>query len=107
MPGPIHTSIWMAKTVQQQSRAQPDSKKSEKMQKACQDFESLFLHYMMKEMRQTVPQDALFGGGQAESLYTSMLDAEVAKKISSQRGMGLAPILFQQLISLSKGGENK
>lgn len=107
MPGPIDKPLQMPESIRSHLQPQAKNKKSEKIQKACQDFESLFIHYMMKEMRQTVPQDQLFGGGQAESLYTNMLDAEVAKKISSQRGVGLAPMLYDQLISLSKNGENK
>jgi Rod binding domain-containing protein len=111
MPGPIHGIAQMPKAVRNPrgNQLQPPQKesKSEKIQKACRDFESLFIHYMMKEMRQTVPQNEMFGGGKAESLYTSMLDSEVAKTISNQRGIGLAPILYQQLIALSKDSENK
>jgi Rod binding domain-containing protein len=49
-------------------------------------------------MRRTVPQDGLLGGGQAEKMYTSMMDSEVAKQISRQRGLGLAPMMYQQMI---------
>jgi flagellar protein FlgJ len=54
---------------------------------------------MLKQMRQTVPQDGLFGGGQAEKMYTSMMDTEVAKQISQQRGLGLAPMMYQQMLA--------
>lgn len=65
---------------------------------ACREFESLFVDYMLKQMRQTVPQDGLFGGGQAEKMYTSMMDSEVAKEISRQRGLGLAPMMYHQMM---------
>ena len=72
-----------------------------KIEKACRDFESLFVQQMMKQMRQTVPQEGLFSGGNAEKTYTSMLDGEMSKVISQQRGIGLAPALIRQLMDLS------
>jgi flagellar protein FlgJ len=69
------------------------------LKNACRDFESLFVNYMLKQMRRTVPQDGLFGGGQAEKMYTSMMDSEVAKEISRQRGLGLAPMMYRQMMA--------
>jgi flagellar protein FlgJ len=69
------------------------------LKNACRDFESLFVNYMLKQMRRTVPQDGLFGGGQAEKMYTSMMDSEVAKEISRQRGLGLAPMMYHQMMT--------
>lgn len=69
------------------------------LKNACRDFESLFVNYLLKQMRQTVPQDGLFGGGQAEKMYTSMMDSEVAKEISRQRGLGLAPMMYHQMMA--------
>jgi flagellar protein FlgJ len=69
------------------------------LKNACRDFESLFVDYLLKQMRRTVPQDGLFGGGQAEKMYTAMMDSEVAKEISRQRGLGLAPMMYQQMMA--------
>lgn len=79
----------------------------EALEEACRDFESLFVNYMLKQMRETVPQNGLFGGGQAERMYTSMMDAEVAKQISKQRGLGLAPIMYQQMMSVLEDDTRK
>lgn len=68
------------------------------MEKACKDFESLFVTYLMKEMRDTIPENDLFGGGSAEKIYTSMLDGEVAKHVSNQRSIGLSDMLLDQMI---------
>jgi len=67
------------------------------LQKACSAFESLFIHYMLKEMRSTVNKSGLIDGGQAEEIYTSMLDSRMAEDISERGGIGLARILMQQL----------
>ena len=77
----------------------PGVGRKEELENACRDFESLFVHYMLKQMRETVPDDGLFGGGQAEKMYTSMMDTEVAKEISRQRGLGLAPMMYRQMMA--------
>jgi len=80
------------------------------LKKACQDFESVFVNQMFQEMRKTVSKDGLFDGGRAEEIYTSMQDAELAKTMSRQRGLGLADIMYRQLSEMYKldgDGENK
>lgn len=93
--GPMQpTSVPAAKVADSQA-----TNRQETLKNACRDFESLFVNYMLKQMRQTVPQDGLFGGGQAEKMYTSMMDTEVAKEISRQRGLGLAPMMYHQMMA--------
>lgn len=82
-----------------------DESREVQIEKACRDFESLFIQHMLKQMRQTVPQNGLFSGGSAEQFYTSMLDGEVAKTISNQRGIGLAPALIRQLVDMDHAGK--
>jgi peptidoglycan hydrolase FlgJ len=85
-----------------------EKQKPEALRKVCQDFESIFISQMMQQMRQTVPKDGLFSGGQAEEIYTSMMDSEMAKTISQERGMGLADVLYRQLSALkTKDGSQK
>lgn len=102
MPLPIGTAgMQIQSTAAQSSRAADgqDIQRQASLENACRDFESLFVKYMLQQMRQTVPQDGLFDGGQAEKLYTSMMDQEVAKEISEQRGIGLAPMMYHQMIA--------
>jgi Rod binding domain-containing protein len=83
------------------AKPMPGDNKDAEIEKACQEFESLFVHHMMQQMRQTVPTDGLFGGGTAEKMYTSMLDGEIAKTVSAQRGIGLAPMLIRQMVEMA------
>jgi flagellar protein FlgJ len=69
------------------------------LEKACHQFESIFVKYMLQTMRKTIPEDKLFGGGQAENIYTEMLDDQVAQSISNRRGIGLAAIMYAQMAS--------
>ncbi len=64
---------------------------------ACQQMESLFIYHLFKEMRATIRPAGLISGGRAEEIYTSMMDAEVAAKISNRGGIGLADMLLHQL----------
>jgi flagellar protein FlgJ len=73
----------------------PEAKKKElsKLKKACSDFESIFMHQMLKEMRKTVKKTGMVHGGQAEEIFADMLDQERAKTM----GIGLGDLLFMQL----------
>lgn len=67
-----------------------------KLQEACAEFESLFIFYLLKEMRATIPKSGLIGGGIEEEIYTSILDSRLAKELSSRGGIGISAILFDQ-----------
>lgn len=68
---------------------------------ACRQMESLFIHHLFKEMRNTIHKSGFISGGRAEEIYTSMLDAEMAAKISTRGGIGLSEMLLHQLGSRS------
>ncbi|PKL47817.1 MAG: hypothetical protein CVV42_11790 [Candidatus Riflebacteria bacterium HGW-Riflebacteria-2] len=73
----------------------PEAKKKElgKLKKACSDFESIFMHQMLKEMRKTVKKTGIVHGGQAEEIFADMLDQERSKTMS----IGMGDMLFMQL----------
>jgi flagellar protein FlgJ len=73
----------------------PNEKKREleKLRGACADFESIFMHQMLKEMRKTVNKTGMIHGGQAEEIFSDMLDQERAKSMS----IGIGDMLFLQL----------
>jgi flagellar protein FlgJ len=75
-----------------------------KLQDACREMESLFLSYLLKEMRATVNKSGFISGGKAEEIFTSLLDVELSKKMSAAGGIGLSPLLLKQL---SGRGEKK
>ena len=72
---------------------------------ACDEMESLFVNYLLKEMRATIDKSGFISGGRAEEIFTSMLDVELSRKISFTRGIGLSAILMEQLGG-KKGGQN-
>jgi len=64
---------------------------------ACEDMEALFIHHMLSEMRKTVAKSGLIDGGRSEEIYTSLMDAELAKEMARSGGLGLSAILQEQL----------
>lgn len=74
----------------------------EDIKKAAQDFEAIFINYMLKTMRETVSKSGLLHGGNAEEMYTSMMDEELSKAIAQKGGIGLGSILLKEF-GMDKG----
>jgi len=51
----------------------------------------------MSEMRRTVPDTDLLGNRQAEKLFQSMLDQEMATHSAKSQGVGLAKMIYEQM----------
>ncbi|MCP3953481.1 MAG: hypothetical protein GY697_14880 [Desulfobacterales bacterium] len=94
VPKPAHPGI---KKAQEISPLEDSSPKAQRLRKACQDMESLFIHQLLKEMRATIPKSGLFGKSHAQDIYTGMLDGRLAQEISQNRGLGLSTLLMRQL----------
>jgi len=71
--------------------------RQEKLKKACADFESLFLNYMLKSMRSSVPEGGISGKGEEGKMFQAMFDEKLADEIAGGGGLGLGEILLRQL----------
>jgi flagellar protein FlgJ len=65
--------------------------------KASKDFESIFLGYLLKTMRATVPKSDLMGHSQADDIFESMRDEELSKGMAQAGGIGLAKLMVDQM----------
>jgi flagellar protein FlgJ len=72
-----------------------------KLKASCDDMEALFIHHLLTEMRKTVAKAGLIDGGRSEEIYTSLMDAELAKEMARSGGLGLSAILQEQLRGFS------
>jgi len=63
--------------------------------KVAQDFESLFVHQMLKSMRNTVPKDENMSTGRR--IFTEMLDEQIANTASRTGSFGLAQMIYKEL----------
>jgi len=69
--------------------------------KAAEGFEAMFLDYLMKTMRQSVPKNEMDLENGGTEVYRSMLDTENAKKAVHAGGVGLADQIIAYLDSQS------
>jgi len=65
--------------------------------KACQDFEQIFLHMLLKEMRSTIPDSGLTEKSTAREIFEDMYDEELATTMSKNNGIGIAKMLYEQM----------
>jgi len=72
-------------------------KNPEKVKEVARQFEAIFIQQIYKEMRKTVPDNGLIPRGNADEIYTQMLDLEAAKVTTQQGGIGLTDLMMQQL----------
>ncbi len=79
------------------SKARGEHRSDIDLKQASEQFEALLLNLMIREMRATVPEPALFEHSMAEEMFTGMLDEQVAGKIAGSGGIGLARLIFDQL----------
>ncbi|MBP2633602.1 MAG: Flagellar protein FlgJ [Firmicutes bacterium] len=68
-----------------------------KLKETCKLFESMFLNYMYTQMRETVPDNSLYGTSNGEKIMQSMLDTELTKNMANAGGIGIADMIYKQL----------
>ena len=75
------------------------------LKKACAEFESLFIYQLFQEMRKTVSKSGFISEGQSGPMVNSMLDMQLSKELASQKGIGLAQVLYDQLKNYEKSAK--
>ncbi|MBI5682875.1 MAG: peptidoglycan DD-metalloendopeptidase family protein [Deltaproteobacteria bacterium] len=73
----------------------PTETKDRELDKAASEFESVFIYYMLKTMRESVMKADLFGDNKAEEMYRGMLDEEISKVIAKAGGIGLKDTIIK------------
>jgi flagellar protein FlgJ len=70
----------------------------EKLHEVSAMYEKHFLGEMMKAMRSTVHEGGFVQSNQAEKLFREQLDQEYVDKWGAQGGIGLADLIYKQMI---------
>ena len=63
----------------------------------CIEMESIFVSRMLREMRNTIPEEKLINGGFAEKIFEDMLYDEYALTLSKTSNLGMATMLYNEL----------
>jgi len=74
-----------------------DDASKAKLQKAVKDFESLFVGYMLKSMRSTVPKSDMDKDDYGGDMMEGMFDMELSKHISNGSNLGIGEMLYRKL----------
>lgn len=75
----------------------PNEKAVQRLRSACEDFEAFLLGFMFKRAFQPVFGSSLFSSRE-ESWFREMWVDEVTKCVAHQGSVGVAQILFRQLM---------
>lgn len=97
MAGNIDPNQLLSQALTQAPKKAP-GRDPEKLKAVAQQFEAIYIQQLFKDMRNTVPKDGLVERGNADDVYTQLLDAEAAKVMAEQGGIGLADLMLRQLL---------
>jgi len=61
-----------------------------KLKEVAEEFESIFVNMLLKEMRKTVDKTDFLHGGMVEDIFEDMLYTEYSKKIAKDMNLGIA-----------------
>lgn len=88
-------------------RKEAHDRSPEALRKVAQQFEALFVHSMLKSMRDASIGSDLFDSDQMK-FYRGMFDQQIALSMSEGKGLGLADMLVRQLShDASPGGPER
>ena len=79
------------------SEAQNRMQNHRQLREAAEDFEALFVFYMLRSMRQTVMKSGLLGEGIGGEIWESLFDQELSGVVARNTPLGIAELLVQQL----------
>jgi Rod binding domain-containing protein len=67
---------------------------SPEIQRVAREFESVFLHQLLKSMRSTVREGKVLGGGRGGAIFSDLFDQAVSRTGSGT--LGLASLLVNR-----------
>lgn len=82
------------------TEAPANSQKDERLRKQCEQFEAVFVNYLLKTMRQSMVDAE--DGDSAKGIYEGMMDHALANALSEKRSLGLAEMLYRDLSKAAK-----
>ncbi len=95
------SSLRGIKTVPQMS-----GKDLAKAEKSAEDFEAFFLTKMMETMFEGISTDGMFGGGNAEKIYRSMLLDQYGKEMAKVGSVGVKQSVMRSILEMQEMESN-
>ena len=73
-----------------------------KIADTAEDFEAFFISRMMESMYEGVSTDGMFGGGNAERMYRSLLLNEYGKQMAKTGTVGVKDDIMRSIIEMQE-----
>ncbi len=104
MPNTLNTSAGLMNRTQGQLEAlemkslHGNGKMSDReMRDTANDFESLIIRQLLKEMRKTVPKSELMGNSHAMDMYMEIVDDHLAEQLAQTKPFGIGDMIYEEL----------
>jgi flagellar protein FlgJ len=81
-----------------QSPAPTTTSDPAKAKVAAESFEAFFIGQYLEHMYAGIRTDGMFGGGQGEKIYRSMMMQEYGKAIAANGGIGIADSVMKSIL---------
>ena len=78
------------------------SVEEEKIAQTAEDFEAFFITKSLESMFEGVSTDGMFGGGQAEKIYRSILFNEYGKVMAQTGGIGVKDEVMRSILEMQE-----
>ena len=94
----LNTAMDTAQIESLRQQSNRDVQDKAKLKQTAQDFESIFIEQMFKEMKKTINRSGFMGEtSQAYEIFDGMLAQEYAKTAAKGGGFGLAKMIEDSL----------
>ena len=105
---PIVPDIELDRMAQSASLNETDAQKRAKLKKATQEFESLFIGMMFKQVRKGMEgENTVFGKSHESKRYQEMMDDTLSHRISESGNFGIGKTLYKRLEAIAFPQEHK
>ena len=90
-----HINFLTTKVSQYQNSLFLKEKNNQELKNVAEQFESIFVHQMLKQARQSRLAEGVFNS-EAQDTFNNMLDVEYSQILSKKNNFGIAEALIKQ-----------
>ena len=90
-----HINFLATKILQDQDPLSLKEKNNQDLKNVAEQFESIFVHQMLKQARQSRLAEGVFSS-EAQDTFNNMLDIEYSQILSKKNNFGIADALIKQ-----------
>ena len=90
-----HINFLATKVSQDQNSLSLIEKNNQDLKNVAEQFESIFVHQMLKQARQSRLAEGVFSS-EAQDTFNNMLDVEYSQILSKKNNFGIAEALIKQ-----------